>query len=148
MRRTALPAAALMKTKMVAAKSVLRRAVRVRVRSAAAAARKAAPDSPVTAAFPSAAMRNTITASMRSAANAVRAVTAERWKRRLFGRLFFRKRLPFSAKCCTLKRPCGRGGTGRRAGLRIRWATLQVQILSPAPCDTPIAIRTPVVGQQ
>lgn len=28
---------------------------------------------------------------------------------------------------------CGRGGIGRRAGLRIRWATLQVQVLSPAP---------------
>ncbi len=28
---------------------------------------------------------------------------------------------------------CGHGGIGRRAGLRIRWATVQVQLLLPAP---------------
>ena len=30
----------------------------------------------------------------------------------------------------------GRGGIGRRAGLRIRWATMQVRPLSPAPKNT------------
>ena len=28
---------------------------------------------------------------------------------------------------------CGYGGIGRRAGFRIRWATVQVQLLLPAP---------------
>ena len=41
--------------------------------------------------------------------------------------------LHFSAIYSTMDMFCGCGEIGRRAGLRIRWATLQVQVLSSAP---------------
>ncbi len=105
-------------------------------RIAAALAGAIAPASAVTAAIPSAATRNITTVSTRSAANAkwcAAAAITEIQGKAAFGRLFPRKRLPFFCKCCKLKGLCGCGETGRRAGLRIRWATLQVQILSSAP---------------
>ena len=105
-------------------------------RIAAALAGAIAPASAVTAAIPSAATRNITTVSTRSAANAkwcAAAAITEIQGKAAFARLFPRKRLPFFCKCCKLKGLCGCGETGRRAGLRIRWATLQVQILSSAP---------------
>ena len=105
-------------------------------RIAAALAGAIAPASAVTAAIPSAATRNITTVSTRSAANAkwcAAAAITEIQGKAAFGRLFPRKRLPFFCKCCKLKGICGCGEIGRRAGLRIRWATLQVQILSSAP---------------
>ena len=122
--------AAIRKTETAAA------AGRVPVRRIAALAGAIAPASAVTAAIPSAATRIITTVSTRSAANAkwcAAAAITEIQGKAAFGRLFPRKRLPFFCKCCKLKGLCGCGETGRRAGLRIRWATLQVQILSSAP---------------
>ena len=97
----------------------------------------------------SASIRRITTASTRSAAAATAAATIKTGSG-FHGRSFFcgncapaeaprgkfkrkaRRQLPFSKKCSTIKQRA-RGATGRRAGLRIRWATLQVQILSCAP---------------
>ena len=97
----------------------------------------------------SASIRRITTASTRSAAAATAAATIKTGSG-FHGRSFFcrncasaeaprgkfkrkaRRQLPFSKKYSTIKQRA-RGATGRRAGLRIRWATLQVQILSCAP---------------
>ncbi len=43
------------------------------------------------------------------------------------------RRLTNLLKCVKIASVCGYGGTGRRAGFRFRWISVQVQILLPAP---------------